>query len=169
LGTLNKALGDSQLPAEDLAEIFDVWWPRLAASLEAVPAPREGKPQKRPLEDILEEIVTNTREQIRRENIRLEAHRVKDAKIEEVLELMPALLTTLQNRSSLIEGITKTLPSGSRRRDIIGLMKDFGITDISQIQKMLGSARALSDADRSMTDDILKGPGAGEGGEDEKA
>lgn len=70
LQTLNKALGESQLPTSELEEIFDVWWPRLECDLEKVPA-IEQKPTIRSSDEILEEVLHNTREQLRREEIRL--------------------------------------------------------------------------------------------------
>jgi len=70
LQTLNRALGESQLLPEQLQEIFDVWWPKLESDLERVP-PNDQTQNTRSSDEILEEVLRNTREQLRREEIRL--------------------------------------------------------------------------------------------------
>ena len=62
-----------QILSSELDEIFDVWWPRLEKQLSEVPVIENKKIVQRDMGDILEEILGNTREQMRREEIRLAA------------------------------------------------------------------------------------------------
>jgi hypothetical protein len=61
LYTINKALRDSNLTNEQLKKTFDLWWPELKTMLEATPTDQSGK-SRRPVEDMIEEILDLTRE-----------------------------------------------------------------------------------------------------------
>ena len=62
LETLNRALGENARKPEDLAEAFNVWWPKLKEKLDAIQ--NEGPPAKaRSAEDMLEEILSLVRSQ----------------------------------------------------------------------------------------------------------
>jgi hypothetical protein len=86
LNTLNEALLSTEnTQINEIEEIFDVWWAKLEASLKDLPA-AERQIEKRSSEDILEEIVKNTREQLRREEIRLNLIQGRDPKLNQLLE-----------------------------------------------------------------------------------
>src|SRR5690606_5868336 len=73
LETLNSALDPSfQLRDADLEQTFEVWWPRLESDLSAIPPVEGTTPEQRDVTDLLDEILQINREQIRRENLRLE-------------------------------------------------------------------------------------------------
>jgi hypothetical protein len=81
LRSLNGAAGEARLTEEQLIETFRVWWPDLSTRLKSVPAGDLTDPakMKRPTEDILAEILTNTRELLRERRMGLgEALRVKN-------------------------------------------------------------------------------------------
>jgi hypothetical protein len=62
LQTINKALGDPRLDERRLDETFDVWWPKLKQNLDAVPQGQQKQKPKRTVPDLLEEILTLTRQ-----------------------------------------------------------------------------------------------------------
>lgn len=85
LATINKGLDDRKLNAHELDEILDVWWPKLEERLNALPsAPTPAV--TRSVGDQLEELLSIGREQLRRENLRLEASRERDEKLDGMLE-----------------------------------------------------------------------------------
>jgi hypothetical protein len=161
LSTLNKALPDNQLPNEALNEILDVWWPKLSARLQEMPPAPEGLPQRRPTDEILEEIVANTREQIRRENIRLEAFHEKESKFDEMMELMRSGTSALQQLQERVERIRDFFTKPTKPEDIARLFKDLPLTDVSQMHKMLNSLKEMSDSSRIINEDLLKAPQKG--------
>ena len=70
-----------------LEEIFKVWWPRLASNIDAIPP--EGKvPSPRGFAEILEEVLSNTREQLRREEVRLRSSKDRDEQFQRMMDLM---------------------------------------------------------------------------------
>jgi uncharacterized protein YegP (UPF0339 family) len=71
--TLNKALGSGGIPQNTLEESFEVWWPRLASELVKLPPLTEPVPATRTDRDLLDEILENTREQLRREEAHMES------------------------------------------------------------------------------------------------
>ena len=62
-----------------------------------MPTAIEAKPLKRTVEMMLEEVIQNTREQLRRENVRLEGYREKDLRLDEMMEFMRSSFTGLAN------------------------------------------------------------------------
>jgi hypothetical protein len=84
LSTINRGLGESQLDAQQLEEIVDVWWPKLEEKLTKIAPPKEPA-VARTTEDQLEEILQLTRENLRRENLRLEASMERDEKLDSLL------------------------------------------------------------------------------------
>ena len=65
LSTINNVLGDSKLSESELSESFDVWWPRLAERLKAVPPSTDYQQPIRGDREILEEILELVRGQSR--------------------------------------------------------------------------------------------------------
>lgn len=87
LATLNRTLDEKALPEGELIEIYEVWWPKLEEKLNGIPA-THAPHKTRQLEDQVEELLQISREQLRRENIRLEASRSRDEKLDGVIQLM---------------------------------------------------------------------------------
>lgn len=87
LSTLNKLIPERTLPDAELDAIFEVWWPSLDKALREIPEAPTPQPA-RATEDQLEELLQLAREQLRRENLRLEASALKDEKIDDIITLM---------------------------------------------------------------------------------
>ena len=67
LETLNRALNENALHADALTAAFSMWWPKLKEKLEAIPQ-EEPSPKKRPVQDMLEELLELARRQARPTN-----------------------------------------------------------------------------------------------------
>jgi len=79
--TINRALGDAGLQDGDLAEIFEILWPKLEERLVDLPADESAKETQRPERDLLEEILALVRNQARPQGSSLEefiAHQLLD-------------------------------------------------------------------------------------------
>lgn len=103
--TLNKALGESQIHDSELEEIFDVWWPKLEEKMNTITKASDENIVKRSTDDILEEILKNSREQMRREEIRLNAFQVRDEKMDNVMKIMEGWAKPLSQASILMESL----------------------------------------------------------------
>lgn len=99
LSTINNGLGERRIDPQQLEEILDVWWPKLQERLAAIqPAPNPTA--SRTTNDQLEEILMLAREQLRRENIRLEASKERDEKLDAMLGFLDKAGATM----SLLQG-----------------------------------------------------------------
>jgi hypothetical protein len=113
LGTLNKLMDGRALPEAELTEIFAVWWPSLAAKLEAIPDAPTPTPA-RATEDQLEELLQIAREQLRRENLRLEASKLKDESIDEMIKLMERSTSALEPIKNALGGLRSNFMSSMK-------------------------------------------------------
>jgi len=102
LQMLNKALDALQIPTGELDEIFEVWWPRLEEQLKTIPAVANLQPVKRATEEVLEEPVNNTREQLRREEIRIKNHLQREEQIDMVFAKFDTFFEAMNSRSQLL-------------------------------------------------------------------
>lgn len=94
LSTINNSLGERRIESQQLEEILDVWWPKLQERIVAIqPAPSPAA--VRTTNDQLEEILMLVREQLRRENIRLEASKERDEKLDSMLGFLDKAGTTI--------------------------------------------------------------------------
>ena len=101
---INKALGEKGLEESELKEVFEVWWYKLEDSLNNVPEYTGEKQKVRPQSEILEEILENTREQLRKEDIRLNNMMEKeDSMIEVVNAFKEQLVLSSQQKNPFIE------------------------------------------------------------------
>jgi hypothetical protein len=66
---VNKAVGEEPVPAADLDDLFDAMWPHVEKALKGLPPAPQGVQAKRPVEDMVAEIL---------ELVRAEASRRKD-------------------------------------------------------------------------------------------
>jgi hypothetical protein len=108
VSALNRMLGPVQMPDADLAETFEVWWPKLEEKVQNTPIVRDTT-QRRSHDDMLEEIISNTREQIRRENLRIVLQREEVGKIDQATEMM-------QNFSVSMQGFMTNVSALERNR-----------------------------------------------------
>jgi hypothetical protein len=142
LNSLNKALDDAQLPEDTLAEIQEVWWPKFETRIQEMPPAPEANPQRRSLEDILEEIVANTREQIRRENIRLEASRQMDARANGLLNLLHSCMPSFQQGPDRPKAIAGAAAGGLDAKDVARLAGNMDAPEIRQLMALLNEMQA---------------------------
>ena len=170
LMSLNKALGQNQLPESDLREIFEVWWPKLETSLSEVPAVAEKLGKKRSIEEMLEEAVSNSREQLRREQVRLEwlddrdrifqqMQSILEAQVRRVAELPSIFMKSLEDSDP-----TLMVDTASKVVDMLDLTKikdEMWRTIQAQTDAILG--RATVDGGHSpqpqLNNDELCSPG----------
>lgn len=97
VNSINDALGTNGLKKDKLDETYSVWWPQLERKLAECP-PYDGKKvPKRSHEDILNEIVNNTREQLRREEVRVTRGVEMDSKLRDLLGLFNTMIGQMQN------------------------------------------------------------------------
>lgn len=90
--TMNTALGEHALLPADLHEVFEVWWPRLEARLQTIPELEGDRIAPRATSDVLEEILALAREQLRRENLRLEHSQARDERLDRMLPIFDQMV-----------------------------------------------------------------------------
>jgi hypothetical protein len=61
LETINRTVEGLNIPEEQLRETFDLWWPKLEASIHEIPSPSEESIPKRDLQEMTEEILETVR------------------------------------------------------------------------------------------------------------
>lgn len=173
LTTINSGLGDRRLEAQQLDEILDVWWPKLEEKLQAIPnaiAPTAI----RTTGDQLEELLALSREQLRRENIRIEASNERDEKLDSLLGFLDkigASMTTFQlqaqrsiaaaaesvlaNSHPVVEGGSASV-SGEvdALKALVGAIGPAKM-DLSAMQQMTKMMRELQERDRERAKSML--------------
>ena len=92
LKSINTALNNRAIEASELEEIFEVWWPKLEQKLNSCPQYGGELIAKRSNDELISEIVDNTREQLRREEIRLARSEAFEAKLFKFTELFENIL-----------------------------------------------------------------------------
>lgn len=108
LFAINNALGEKGLKEEELREVFEVWWHKLDELLNNVPEFTGKKQDARSQSEILEEILENTREQLRKEEIRLNSILEKEEDLIGVVnEFKNQIKLSNQQKHPLIELIKK--------------------------------------------------------------
>lgn len=168
LMTINRGLGDRRLDAQYLDEILDVWWPKLEEKLSAIPAPTKPV-AARAVEDQLEEILQLTRENLRRENLRLEASMERDEKLDSLLGFMDEAGKVMGVMQSQAQKFQSTL---GKRTDNFAL----GTTGASEIQEgtnaianasinapfvqLIEALRDMQERDKARTENMLVPPTA---------
>lgn len=152
---LNRVLGPAGVPIDDLRETVDVWWPKLEVRIADALALSHNRSRSRPSEEILEEVVINTREQLRRENIRIESSRERDKRFDEFLGAMNSLFSRFQY---LQERAFVAAQSSGKTDDVAKLMRSAVAGDMSQLQTVFGSLIDFSQAQKAFEERILKAP-----------
>ncbi len=110
LAALNSELGDKALPDTELDEIQSVWWPKLSERLAAIPAAPAPR-QARQVDDQLEELLQISREQLRRENLRLEASQARDQKIDGMLKMLDRTMSSVSPLRTSLAGYQDNMKS----------------------------------------------------------
>jgi hypothetical protein len=151
LKTINNALDNKSLQEDELDEIFEVWWPKLSDNFDKVPKYEGKKIDNRTTEDILSEIVINTREQLRREELRLDRSSEMSLKMDTFISLVQNMgkstTTDLSSLNSIKNQLLKKYPDKS---DLLNIN-----LQNSGIKEMLENLKDLKDMDDSFTDKLL--------------
>ncbi len=158
--TINNALDKNSIKEEELEEIFNVWWPQLESKINNCP-PYEGiKIKERTPDDILKELVDNTREQLRREELRLEKNKRLDEKIDFLIEYMenikalPSMLNNLfSNNQKLIQN-SNSLETNQNLQ-----FKELNnIFDNDQINNLLRNIKEIKKTSEDFREGVLNKP-----------
>lgn len=177
VATLNRAQGETPLSAADVEEIVGVWWPRLEARLKDVPPLAAGGVRKiRTSEELLEEIVGNTREQLRRETIRLEATKEREAKLDMMLEMMNGALSVAQEMQSNTRSFTESLNRGGARSGKLAelalaakKLRALPNADLSQMEKMLEFVKEEFSDQKGIVEKLLQPPNVNKDEKDQES
>lgn len=179
LSTINKNLGDRQIDPQQMEEILDVWWPKLQEKLDSIPAAATPV-TTRTSNDQLEELLTLTREQLRRENIRIEASREKDEKFDSLLGILDkardglgALQGQAQRMGSIMNRSVENMmgnplsldasPETVNMLEMVDAMKGIaglssGQINVSDMQKMSDVMRDIQKHDQEFKKNLLTPP-----------
>jgi hypothetical protein len=151
LKTINNALDNKSLQDEELDEIFEVWWPKLSNKFDTVPEYEGEKIDNRTTEDILSEIVVNTREQLRREELRVDRSSDMSLKMDKFMTLVQNMgkstSTEIGGLNSLKNELLKNYPNQNELLNV-----NF---QNSGIKEMLENLKDIKDIDDSFTDQLL--------------
>ena len=159
LSTMNKALGSAQLSGDDLEEIFKVWWPGLEKKLTEAPASMTGPQIKRTSEDLLEEIIENTREQLRRENLRIEYRQEQDTRMDELIKMLEPSAAALKQAHKIPESLSRFLgtrePSLQVEQTASKLISSFSDINGDSIENLISKIQEMKELDQQFTEDLL--------------
>ncbi|MDQ8192656.1 toll/interleukin-1 receptor domain-containing protein [Roseibacillus persicicus] len=157
---LNSALKEHSIGASEMDEIFDVWWPKLEGALAECPEV-PGPKKVRSTDEILAEILENSREQLRREDLRVERSRGIDDKIGGLFEQMETHSNSMKGLGEEAKTLKKLF--ASRGADL-SVFPDF---DEQNMTKMLSGMRELQGINQDFTERLLSPPPQ-QGGTDEE-
>jgi hypothetical protein len=150
VSTLNFALGTQSLDQKYLDEIFEVWWPKLDNQLQLVPEYKGESHDKRPTEELLDEIVKNTREQLRREEVRL----IRSTDLEsQIGEMINVFEMGYKNAIKQFEHMLKSnaLISGSEESE----MDVPSPMDVESFSKLVIQMRGIQEKGHDYTKELL--------------
>ncbi|WP_136515129.1 toll/interleukin-1 receptor domain-containing protein [Geomonas edaphica] len=180
LKTLNSALVEHKMPESELEEIFEVWWPKLSNKISTVPIITEPI-ARRTSDEMLEELLQNTREQLRRENLRLEYSKERDIKLDNFVEMFESSFSHLNTSGELLSKVKKVFESFPQTLDLncksspdepsleqlnkaFNQMKDMAAVgkivefDVSALARGVTDMKELSLKQKELTENILNGP-----------
>jgi len=155
--TLNKALPDQTLNASELEEVFEVWWPKFESRLISVPEFKVPDVKKRSPEEILVEVLDNTREQLRRENLRLEYQKQIDSGMNDVLKRLQNFADIFRKRFS-IPKLDVEVPSTDQKElmpSTLDLEDMFNEDMLNAVAKLKGIAEVRKEFDKKIIDKEL--------------
>lgn len=176
IATINKGLGERQIDFHQLDQIIDVWWPKLEEKLKVLsPVPEPAV--ARSMGDQIEELLTLARENLRRENLRLEASRERDEKLDVMLGFLDkagAAMGTLQNKeqrmqASIAKGLEAAIATPDSANAILEAkpiemheaahamagVVSLPLFDVNSMAEMAKNMRELSERDKHRTDSML--------------
>ncbi|NTW29540.1 MAG: toll/interleukin-1 receptor domain-containing protein [Coriobacteriia bacterium] len=155
LQNLNRALDADRISEVDLGEIFDVWWPHLEAQLLKIPSLDEPVAAPRTTEELLEEILALNREQLRRENVRLEHSQIRDEYIDQFIPVMEQMAGTVRVMQERGEMMARDLPSALHPY----INSDVPVASMDQMTKLV---RDSSKMNRQALQQLLSMPSESE-------
>lgn len=159
LSTINEQLGDRKIDGQQLEEIIDVWWPKLEEKLRAMPATPVAA-VARSSNDQLEELLSLAREQLRRENIRLEASKERDEKLDMMIGLLDKAGVALGATQGQINRMQTNL---NKTADTLQVAPNStGLFDLNSINAVTEMMREMQERDKQRTDSMLIPPGGDE-------
>lgn len=156
LQNLNSALLSERLADPDLLEIFEVWWPKLEERLALTPASAAAIAKPRTTDDLLEEILSLNREQLRRENLRMEHSQARDQRLDKVFPIFEQMATSakqMQERGQALSGLLENLPIPPELRQMFTLDMPTG-----RLEDMIGVMREQSRVSKLETEQLLTPP-----------
>lgn len=109
LSVLNEEAGDRALPEGEVEQILEVWWPHLNERISSIPPPL-APAEARSVQGQLDELLSLARENLRRENLRLEAFKYKDEKMEKLLGMIDdsfGFMSSMDSSAKKIQGSVK--------------------------------------------------------------
>lgn len=155
LKTLNERLSTLSfncVSEQHLEEIFEKWWNDLEKILSEMPKFEVAEPPKRGVEDILDEILLNTREQLRRENGRGRTVNLSEEQMSKLFEI----LGSTETESQTIPGKFLRNNFVHRAGPAVRSIDDFSRRSIQDDNEVLSSA---SDDNNSQYDsDLVNSP-----------
>ena len=157
LHTLNSAFGAEKLPEQDLEETFEVWWPRLEARLAETPFSTEPVTTRRSNENILEEVLSLSREQLRRENLRLEHSQARDDRLDQVLPMFGQMASSAQQMADRGRLLMDAVGQHSLPVELMQLLTG-GDAPAAAMNKMLSVLQEQSRQSREETQELLSPP-----------
>lgn len=178
---LNSAPGHPSLPDKDLEETFDVWWPKLEERLEDVPKADTEVIEKRSTDDLLEEVLSITREQLRRDNLRIEAMKASESHFYSMIPMMEQMASQVEKvraNGALVAELAKLQtdpPNGAQPKlaELVNLaaavrpdMLEMLLTDETApraMRDMVEHMKRVSDSNRSAMQQLLTPPSQPEG------
>jgi hypothetical protein len=166
IATLNKCLDNSQISAETLSETFDVWWPKFHSRLQNAPSVNSTSIPRRSNDELLEEIVNNTREQLRRENLRLQLSEDKDEKFDGFIDKMQGFLHLMRNTqifSPTVLDASLGIKHNTNSEDTGKPAKNVTDVDIDTMHQVFSDIKEISVKNKEFTHNVLNSPTASEG------
>ena len=148
LKSINSALEYRAIESSELEEIFDVWWPMLEKKLSDCPQYDGELIAKRSNDELVSEIVDNTREQLRREEIRLARSDAFEAKLGNFLDIFESMF-------SQVAKVSGGLNSGEVNLSMLNNMNKATPEHLRQALLNLQDIKAM---DKHFVDQVLNPP-----------
>lgn len=168
VATINRSLGEREIDPRQLEEILNVWWPSLEAKLDSLrPAP--APVALRSTANQLEELLALARENLRRENLRLEASNGRDEKLDSMISFMEfaaASLSSPQNMQAIHSPTSLHADHGASSNSSISRQPNLDFHQLTgssviakppeiDIKSMTGMLREMQEQDRRHTAKML--------------
>ena len=116
LRTINRVASDNPISDENLGVIFEAMWPKLESRLESLPTTPDEVPQKRPPEEVMDEILELVRgEASHRERTMLDVY---IPTFQQLLPLLRQLIMDVNRRATVQEPILRYPTDTSLERTI---------------------------------------------------